>query len=416
MRRYALLLGLFPLVALVGCLSKPAPEQPKPDDPGPPPVEWSADMQVISDANTKFALDLYAKLATDEANAGKNLFFSPYSVHAALALATTGAKANTRDQMVKALHLPADEAKVLAAGDLGRFYGHPRKDYELAVANALWGQKGFPWRAEWLAAPNERFGAGFREADFSNNPDGERDRINKWVEEQTRERIKELLVQGQVDRLTRMVLTNAIYFKGKWVTEFDPQTTRPAVFHCDNNERVNVPMMNSKMKCGFTITADGARMVQLPYKGGELAMIAVLPSPRDDLAALEKKLTPELLAKWVADLRDKPELDVSLPKFRVESRYELPKHLKALGMTDAFDEERADFSGMASGPPLFIAHVAHKAFVEVNEEGTEAAASTAVSFKLASGPPSFYANRPFLFLIRDVQRGTILFMGRVHKP
>jgi serpin B len=372
-------------------------------------------MQAIADANNRFALDLYAKLAADEQNRGKNLFFSPYSVHTALAMTTTGAKANTRDQMVKALHLPADGAKMLAAGDLGRYYGHPRKDYELSVANALWGLKGFPWRPEWLGAQNERFGAGFREADFANNPDGERDRINRWVEEQTRERIKELLVQGQVDRNTRMVLTNAVYFKGAWVTQFDPKRTRPVPFECDDNTRVDVPMMYAKLKVGYTRT-EGIEVAELPYRGGELTMVVVLPRRSDDLASLEKKLTPELLAKWLAGLKDRPEIDVNLPKFRVEARYELPKHLQALGMVDAFADGVADFTGMASERPGFIKHVAHKAFVEVSEEGTEAAAATAVVMGVLSGPPQFYANRPFLFLVRDTKRGTVLFLGRVMKP
>jgi serpin B len=414
MRRCVLSVGLCLLAALAGCRKGDQPALPMqpPPDPGPPPVEWSADMQSVADGNNAFALDLYGKLAADKEQKGKNLFFSPYSVHTALAMTATGAKGNTRDEMVRVLHLPADGAKMLAAGDLGRFYGHARKDYELSVANALWGQKGWPWRPDWLATQNERFGAGFREADFENNPDGERDRINKWVEEQTRERIKELLLQGQVNRKTTMVLTNAIYFKGRWVTEFDPKKTRNAPFECDDNTTVDVPMMHTKAKVGYA-RVDRIELVQLPYKGDELSMVVALPSRSDDLAALEKKLTPEALAKWLAALKDRPEIEVSLPKFRIESRFELPDHLKALGMTDAFGA--ADFSGMATSSPGSISGVTHKAFVEVNEEGTEAAAATAVVMQ-TSGPPSFYANRPFLFLIRDTKRGTILFMGRVMKP
>ena len=159
MRRGILVLGLCTLAALVGCRGGKPGAPPEQADPGPPPVAWSADMQSVADGSNRFALDLYAKLATDEKEKGKNVFFSPYSVHTALAMTATGAKGNTRDQMVKALHLPADDAKALAAGDLGRYYGHPRKAYEMSVANALWGQKGFPWRPEWLATQNERFGA-----------------------------------------------------------------------------------------------------------------------------------------------------------------------------------------------------------------------------------------------------------------
>jgi serpin B len=384
-----------------------------------PPVEWSEDMQTVADGNNRFALDLYGKLAADEQHKGKNVFFSPYSVHTALAMTATGAKGATRDQMVKVLHLPADE-KMLAAGDIGRFYGHPRKDYELSVANALWGRKGFSWRPEFLDVQKTRFGAGFQEADFEGNPDGERDRINRWVEEKTRDRIKELLLQGQVNRRTTMVLTNAVYFKGKWVTQFDPKKTRDAVFECDDNTRVNVPMMHANPKCGYR-RVDGVEVVELPYQGGELAMVVVLPKRSDDLATLEKQLTPELFAQWTAGFRDRASLDVSLPKFRIETRYGLSEYLKALGMINAFDPDgAADFTGMATEPepPGYISTVVHKAFVDVGEEGTEAAAATAVvtAQPQSSDTPAFYANRPFLFLIRDTQRGTILFMGRVMKP
>lgn len=422
MRRYMLVLGFCTLAALVGCRVN-LPESPPPPaaEPAPEPrpqqqpVEWSADMQTIADGNNRFALELYGKLAADEKEKGKNVFYSPYSVHTALGMTTTGAKGKTRDEMVKVLNLPADEVKVLASGDLGRFYNAPRKEYQLSVANALWGQKGWPWRADWLGAQNDRFGAGFREADFKSNPDGERDRINKWVENQTQERIKELLLQGQITRDTTMVLTNAIYFKGSWAKRFDPKRTANAPFMCDDNTKVDVPMMHASLRCGYA-HVDGAVMAELPYKGGELSMVVVLPSRKDDLAALEKALTPELVAKWFAALKDRPDIQVSLPKFRIEARYELPKHLKALGMIEAFDRERADFTGMASKPPGFIQEVAHKAFVEVNEEGTEAAAATAVAVGVLSGPPSFYANCPFLFFIRDTKHGTILFMGRVVKP
>lgn len=382
----------------------------------PPPPPWTDDMSAVAGGNDRFALDLYAQLATDKENKGKNLFFSPYSVHSALAMTATGARGATREQMAKVLHLPNDDAKLFAAGDLGRYYAHPRKDFELNVANALWGQKGFPWRPEWVGQQEARFGAGFREADFRSNPDGERDRINRWVEEQTRERIKELLVPLQIDRDTAMVLVNAIYFKGAWATQFDPKKTAPAPFLCDDNTKLDVPMMHGELKAGYMYTADGVQMAELPYRGGELSMVLVMPARRDDLASLEKKLTPAALDKWLSALRDRAELQVSLPKFRVESRFELPEHLKALGMTDAFARGRADFGGMLPSPPVFVSAVAHKAFVEVGEEGTEAAAATAVVMGADSGPPSFYANRPFLILIRDTKRGTILFMGRVMRP
>lgn len=408
MRHSVMLLGLAGLAALAGCRG----DRPTEPDPGPPP-EWSADMQAVADGQNRFALDLYAKIAADKAQQGKNVFFSPYSAHTALAMTATGAKGNTRDEMLKALHLP--EGKVLAAGDVGRYYGHPRKDYELSVANALWGREGFPWRPEWLAAQNDRFGAGFNEADFAANPDGERQRINKWVEEKTRDKIKELLRPGQVTSNTTMVLANAVYFKGTWVAQFDPKKTRDGAFQCDDNTVVQVPMMHTSAKVGYA-RVDGVTAVELPYRGGELTMLVVLPKPQESLAELEKKLTPGLLAKWLDGMtRGRGELEVSLPKFKLETRYELPAYLQALGVVDAFSPG-ADFSGMATASPGSISEVVHKAFVDVNEEGTEAAAATAVVMVTSSYPPPFYANRPFLFFIRDAKHGTVLFMGRYLKP
>ena len=406
MGRVVIGVGVFGLlVGLAGCGSNPAPA-----DPGPPPVEWSADMQAVADGQNRFALDLYTKLAADKASAGKNVFFSPYSVHTALAMTASGAKGNTRDEMLKVLHLP--DATVLASGDIGRYYGHPRKDFELSVANALWGRKGFPWRAEWLKEQNERFGAGFHEADFATQADAERQRINRWVEEQTREKIKELLQQGQIGPKTTIVLTNAIYFKGNWAEEFDPKKTRNVPFTCDDGTKVDVPMMNAELKCRLA-SVDGVRMAELPYRGDELAMLVALPKESEKLADLEKALTPEQFAKWVAGLHEANEFPVSIPKFKIETRYELPEHLQALGMKAAFGG--ADFTGMATSPPGWITSVTHKALVEVNEEGTEAAAATAVVIGESARMP-FTANRPFLFFIRDVNRGTILFMGRVAKP
>jgi serpin B len=376
----------------------------------PAPPEWTPDVQAAADANNRFALDLYAKLREQEK--GKNVFYSPYSVHAALAMTASGAGGNTREQMMKVLHLP-DDTRLLAAGDMGRFYDHPRRSYELAVANAIWGRSGYPWRQEFRDTQKKRFGSELREADFRGNPDGERMRINNWVEQQTHNRIKDLLQRGMIDDKTTMVLVNAIYFKGQWATRFQPDRTRDATFHCADDSRVQVPMMYGEVKCGYA-AFDDVTMVELPYKGGDLGMVVILPKLPDGLPAVEKRLTPEQLARWFGELRDRSQFQVYLPKFRVEARYELPPHLMALGMTDAFGP--ADFTRMAEGDRDPIAAVIHKAFVDVNEEGTEAAAATAVTRFASKAVEAFHADHPFLFLIRDTKRGTILFMGAVEKP
>jgi serpin B len=382
-------------------------------DPGPPPVEWSADMQAITDASNRFALDLYGKLRDTEKG---NIFFSPYSVHTALGMTEPGARGSTREQIVNVLHLPADEQKRLASGDLGRYYSHPRAGVSLAVANAVWGQKGFPWRPEFLAIQRDRFGAGFHEADFVSNPDTERQRINKWVEERTKEKVKDLLQERHITPKTRMVLANAIHFKGTWITQFDPERTRDAPFHLADGPRVVVPLMNTKAKCrwAYLDKQQGDKILELPYSGGEMSMVVLLPKLPDGLPEIERQLSPETLAKWLAGTQE-GEVSVSMPKFRLERDYDLPEHLKALGMVDAFDLGRADFSGMADSS-LAVSAVAHKAFIEVNEQGTEAAAATAVVMDAFGFPPAFYIDHPFLLLIRDTKHGTILFMGRVMNP
>lgn len=417
MKRGAAKLG-FVFIVLTGFSGGTTPAAPAdPPEPGQKPVprvEWTKDVQAVADGNNAFAFDLYGRLAGDKELKGKNLFFSPYSVHSALAMTASGAKGATRDEMAKVLTIPADD-KLLASGDLGRYYTRPRKDFELSVANALWGRKGFPWREEWLGLQKDRFASGFHEADFAGSPDGERKRINKWVEDQTRERIKDLLLPGQVNANTTMVLTNAVYFKAKWVTQFDPKKTRKTPFHLADNTTVEVPMMYGSVKCGYARRADGTTMVELPYQGGELSMVVILPKPSVELSAVEKQLTPKVLAEWLGQLKDQAAHEVHLPRFKLETRYELPEHLVALGMKKAFTPG-ADFTGMATESPGWIQQVTHKGFVEVNEEGTEAAAATAVALGDSKFPPPFFADHPFLFLIRDTQRGTILFMGRVEKP
>ena len=410
MKRIALL-----LIALTGCrgggVAAPDPEV-------PPPVEWSADMQTIADGNNRFALELYSKLRESEKG---NLFFSPYSIHTALGMTATGAKGTTRDQMVQVLHLPADEQKALACGDLGRFYSHAGKAYELNVANALWAQKGFPWKPEFLAVQKERFGAGFQEADFRTNAEGERVRINQWVEEKTRDKIKDLLLTGDVRDNTRMVLTNAIYFKGKWTEKFEKNHTKDAPFHRADKSTIPVPLMSNLSQQEFNYAeGNGFQLLEMLYEGNELSMVIVLPRTADGLPAIEKELTAEKLAGWMKQARSE-HVNVSLPRFRLEQRFAPKVELKAMGMTDAFDEEKANFNGMAS-ERLFIGAVIHKAFVDVNEEGTEAAAATAIvmaapaSVQIPVPPKVFRADHPFLFLIRDVKHGTILFLGRVMNP
>ena len=381
--------------------------------------EWTADMQAIADGSNAFAFDLYRKLTEKPGN----VFVSPFSAHAALSMTADGAKGVTRDEMVRVLHLPADPEKALAAGDVGRFYAAGGEGYELVAANALWGQKGFPWRPDFLDRQSRRFGAGFNEADFRANPEAERVRINKWVEGQTRDRIKELLKPDIITSNTTMVLTNAIYFKGEWAEQFDPKLTREAPFTLADGTKKTVPMMHRTG--GFRMYVEPSekgfwepkfQVAEIPYRGSDLSMVVILPGKHNGLPELERTVTPTSLAMWLTQTHDAAGSGLSLPKFRLEPDSELLNDpLKQMGMPTAFTPGHADFTGMATEPPGWIHAVVHKAFVDVNEQGTEAAAATAVVIGRGARQ-EFRADRPFLFLIRDVKRDTILFMGRYETP
>lgn len=376
-----------------------------------PPVPWTDALQAAADGEVAFALDLYPRLAAAEKG---NVFFSPYSIHAALALTASGADGATRDQLAKALRLPPSDDGPAAAGDLGRYYARPRPDYTLAVANAVWGQADYPWRAEWKAAAAERFAGGFRDADFKARAAGERARINAWVSEQTRTRIPDLLQPPHVTDRTRLVLTNAVYFDGKWTDAFPKHATRSQPFHAPTG-KVQAPLMTVVSHFRYA-EGGGVQVVELPYRGGELSMLVILP------AAGEPKLTPAALSGW--DKKMTRELvNVTLPKFKHTLRAEPIRHLRDMGVADALNPGTADFGRMLVAKPeepIFVSNVVHQAFVDVTEEGTEAAAATGVVSNAPSPVPPppkvFRADRPFVYLIRDTQKGTILFMGRVTNP
>lgn len=400
MRRTVFLLGsVFALAA--GCTSR---------RPDPAPPDWTPGMQAAADASNRFAFDLYGKLRGSPGN----LFFSPISVHTALAMTATGAGGRTRDELVKVLHVPAGDG-LPAVGDLWRHTAHPRADYELSLANAVWGQKGVAWRHEWLAAQADRFGAALKEADFARDPDGERRRVNDWVGHQTHDKIKDLLGAGSVTPDSRLVLANAVYFKGRWEEPFKPSATRDAPFTLTDGSTVSVPMMNRDG--GFRYAREpGFQVAELPYKGGELAMVLLVPDTHDGLPGVERRLSADAVAGWVGRARGGKSMSLVMPRFRMELSADLTSHLRALGMAAAFQKGASDFSAM-SDEKLHVGSVHHKAFVDVREEGTEAAAATAVTFQNISGPlVTVCANRPFVFLIRDTKRGTVLFLGRVEKP
>ena len=376
-----------------------------------------ADINSIVAGNNAFALDFYRQLAKNKGN----LFFSPYSISSALAMTYAGACGETAEQMARVLHFGLPPEKLHSAfSDLTGIFNATGKNYQISVANALWGQIGCKFRPEFLEVTNKYYGAGLKEVDYIDEANREQARqmINKWVEAKTNDKIKDLIKSGDLSELTRLVLTNAIYFKGKWELQFRPEATEPVPFYISMEEKVDVPMMHQMAKFNYAEN-DQVQILEIPYTGGDLSMVVLLPRPGYELAKLEGMLRPEVIQSWLSQL-SREKVEVFLPRFKLEQRFILNQVLQDLGMIDAFDENAADFSGMTPGRDLYIGKVIHQAFVEVNEEGTEAAAATAIIMgtkaMVLDKPPVFRADRPFVFLIRDLRSGSILFMGRLADP
>jgi serpin B len=373
------------------------------------------DVNTAVNDNNAFACALYSELAKNKGN----LFFSPFSISAALSMTYAGARGETAKQMAEALHLTLGADKLHPAlADLMKAMNGGGKKYQLSVANALWGQSGTKFQPEFLKLTQNYYGAGFKPVDFIDAQKREqtRGKINRWVESKTKHKIRDLIKPDVLTELTRLVLTNAIYFKGQWEQQFKPADTKNMPFYIRPGESKEVPLMFQTAKFPYTVN-DQAQILELPYAGGDLSMVVVLPKPESSLAALEASFTLEKVQSLLEKLSP-VEVKVYLPRFKMEQSFSLNETLKGLGMRDAFDSLKADFSGIATGARLYITSVIHKAFVEVNEAGTEAAASTAVvvGTKAIKIEPTFRADHPFLFLIRDRRTGSILFMGRMVEP
>jgi serpin B len=382
------------------------------------PPKLSDDALNVAKSNNLFALDLYAQLGKEEGN----LFFSPYSISSALSMTYAGAKGKTAQEMASTLHFSLPEDRLhAAAGELVAFLNGSGKDrpYQLSVANALWGQKGLNFLPQFLKLNETNYGAGLKEVDFVQATEPARKTINAWVEKQTNDKIKDLLKPGDLTAATRLVLTNAIYFKSPWQNKFWKESTKPEDFTLAAGTKAKVPMMH---KVETTAYAEGGTLeiVAIPYKDHALSMVVLLPKKADGLPELEKQLSEANLIQWLKKLTAH-QVDLKLPKFKVTSQINLKKQLSDMGMGLAFSGG-ADFSGMSTQEKLQISEVIHKAFVDVHEEGTEAAAATAVITMggTAVPPPlpkvNFHVDRPFVYLILDTQSGAILFMGRVTNP
>ncbi len=367
--------------------------------------------------NTEFAVDLYARLRSQPGN----LFLSPHSISTALAMTSAGAAGDTAAQMAATLHLPeeGDVHAAFAALEAGLRAIQEKGGVKMSTANSLWPDKASTFLPAFLDLCRKHYGAEITPQDFRGAPEAARKTINDWVSERTGGRIQNLLPPGVIDALTRMVLVNAIYFKGDWAVRFDPAKTEAAKFFAAGGER-DVQMMHRRGSIRYA-TTDTLHLVELPYAGNDLSMLVLLPREREGLPALEAGLTADKLTGWTKALRPR-DVKLWLPRFKMEAQFSLKATLSAMGMADAFDMKKADFSGMNGGKDLFIGAVVHKAFVEVNEAGTEAAAATAVVMQTRSAvrpvdePAEFRADHPFLFFLRDMRTGAILFAGRLSDP
>ncbi|NWX02286.1 SPB6 protein, partial [Caloenas nicobarica] len=379
-------------------------------------------MDNLCAANTTFAVDLLRKLCENKSR--QNLFFSPFSISSALSMILLGSKSNTEAQIAKVLSLNKAEDAHNEYQSLLSEINDSNTKYILRTANRLYGEKTFEFLSSFIESSEKFYHAGLEQTDFRHAWEDSRKQINAWVEERTEGKIQNLLAEGILDSLTRLVLVNAIYFKGNWEKQFNKERTAERPFQINKNETKPVQMMFMKDSFNMTYIGDfRTKILELPYVGNELSMIILLPDKIQDgstgLERLERELTYERLIDWInPEMMDCTEVKVSLPRFKLEEDYDLKPLLSSMGMPDAFDLEKADFSGISAGKELVLSEVVHKSFVEVNEEGTEAAAATAgvMMLRCAMIVPDFTADHPFLFFIRHNKTSSILFCGRFCSP
>ena len=386
--------------------------------------EPPTDLATLVAGNRDFAFDLYRRMAA----ADGNIFFSPHSISVALAMTYSGARGETERQMATTLGFKLPQKRLHPAfSSLNTVLAERGKNvdedtvtrFRLNLINALWSQEGFDYLQEFRDNLVEHYGSGIRLVDFISGPEPSRLMINNWVAEQTEDRIQNLVSKGVINSFTRLILTNAIYFQGSWINPFDADATSEGVFYLANGQPVKVPMMYKNSRVLYAQTP-AYEAVELPYVGYEISMLVVMPAA-GTIRSFENSLGPETVQQFVYRFRD-TELDLKLPRFEIESELQLADTLERMGMPNAFrppgEAEGADLSGFNGKRDLFIGEVLHKAFVVVDEAGTEAAAATAAMFELQSMPDeaTMVVDRPFLFLILDRKTRTILFLGRVMDP
>ncbi|MBX3221101.1 MAG: serpin family protein [Labilithrix sp.] len=384
-----------------------------------------AEMKRLATSANALGFDLWSRARASEAAGAGNLAMSPASISVALAMTYGGAKGETAAQMKRVLHAEDDAGAWMASwGRLARALAEPSRPMTLRIANQLFGEKTYTFEPPYLDEVRAAFGAPLEAVDFKTAAEPSRARINAWVEERTEQRIKDLLPEKSLKPLTRLVLVNAIYFLGAWQSPFEAKRTRDEPFMTTPTSSKPVPTMHQVAHVRLA-QADGVKVLELPYKGGAASLLVALPDRVDGLAALEASLSNATLDGWTRRLATE-NVHVALPRFEVNpaAPLSLAKELSALGMPLAFERKRADFTKIADPKDpderLNIDDVFHKAFVKLDEKGTEAAAATAVAMAAGGAAPAkpleFKADHPFLFFIVDKASGLVLFMGRVTAP
>jgi serpin B len=369
-------------------------------------------VMTLVEAINEFSFNLYDKLIEDQSG---NIFFSPYSIFVALAMTYEGGRGETAEEMYEILNFQQNDEVNLCS--FGKIYNllNQVKEYTLSTANALWIKENYPFSEEYLNFIENYYMGKATEMDYS-DPVAAAKIINEWVENNTNGKIKDLIQSSDIDPIvTAMILTNAIYFKGIWEHEFDPDNTQDMDFEISPGNNISVPMMSISDKTFNYTETDEVQVLELNYDGDDVSMILVLPK-ENNISIAEQAINPTTLADWRESF-GKIEVDVSIPKFKLETKYDLKKYLQKMGMNISFTQY-ADFSGITGYKDLFIKKVAHKAYIEVNEEGTEAAAATSVIMQLTAviDTVTFNADHPFVFLIQHKDTGNILFMGKIVDP
>jgi len=390
-----------------------------PYEPKQPPkaneTGWTQEgVQAVVNANNKFALELYSELSKEEQG---NIFYSPYSIFSAFAMTYEGARGQTAEEIKSVFHFP--DYSVLRPNFAAVYndINEASKFYELRTGNALWVQKDYPLLEDYVNRVEEYYGGKAANLDFINEPEKSRQTINSFIEEQTNGKIKNLIPPGSFNPLTRLVLTNAIYFKGLWKWQFDPKDTKERDFYVTPTNKVKVPMMCMEPEKAEFNYADTTylQILELPYRGEKISMLILLP--KENLKSIEP-LTIEKLSEYKSKMKKTKLRLICIPKFEFDTKYNLNENLKDLGMPTAFKWPGADFSGMDGTKMLYIDKAIHQAYIKVDERGTEAAAATTIVIGFGSALPldMFIANRPFIFIIQQKDTGNILFLGRIVDP